>query len=95
VYSQQVWHTAKIDTVYTLANGAVVLLFDVDSHVCTNLSTPKKYYYITIGVNGVTASGFKNIYTAALVAASTNKEVLISFDSGTNSCDINRLSVRF
>jgi hypothetical protein len=94
-YSQEVWHQGKIHSVYPLGDGSAAILFVIDSTQCTNTSTPNKYYHLTIGANGVTAAGFKNMYSTVLVAAATGKEIAIAFNSGTSSCDINRLIARF
>jgi len=88
------WHTSKIKTVYPLANGSVVITFINDSDTCQNGSSPK-YYYLAANENGVTEAGLRNIYSAALVAAASGKDVIISFESATSACYINRLSVVF
>lgn len=88
------WHTSTIRQVYPLANGDVVLTFMEDSAACASASTPD-YFYIRVGLNGVTAEGLKNMLAAALTAASTGKSVSINFDDSNPGCFVNRLSVRF
>lgn len=89
-----VWHSARISSVYPQADGSVILLFDVDSSYCTHTGSPK-YYNVVVGQNSVTAQGAQNIYSAALSAAALNKPVNFVFDDNTSSCYINRLSVHY
>jgi len=93
-YAQPTWHTAKINTIYPLANGMVVIRFVTDDSSCTNGNNPK-YHYLAVNENGVTEDGFKNIYSSALVGAAAGKNVTINYESNTSNCFINRLSVQF
>ena len=88
------WHTAKVDRVYPLANGGFVLTFKADNATCKNNSNPK-YYYVSEGKNGVTQPAIANFLSVALVAGSSDKELTISFDNESNTCDINRLFIKF
>lgn len=88
------WHTSKINKVYPLSDGSVVVIFTNDSPICTNGNNPK-YHYFGSGMNGVTEAGFKNMYSAILAAAASGRDVTINFDSSSPECPINRLSVDF
>lgn len=94
VHAQDTWFSGKIRSVYPLADGKVVITFTTDSPACANGNSPK-YYFIAPGVNAVTELGLKNMYSAALTAATAGKEVTINFDASSNDCYINRLSVAF
>ncbi|MBE0380415.1 hypothetical protein [Pseudoalteromonas prydzensis] len=83
------WHTAKVDRVYPLANGGFVLTFKADNATCKSNSNPK-YYYVSEGKNGVTQHAIANFLSVALVAGSSDKELTISFDNESTTCDINR-----
>lgn len=93
--AQEVWHRAKIYALYPLGDGNAAILFVADSPQCTNAATPNKYYHITVGANGMTAAGFKTIYSTALTAATLGKDVTIAFNSGSGACEINRLLAQF
>lgn len=93
-YAQPTWHTSKVKSIYPLADGRVVVSFVSESADCKNTSSPK-YYYLGVGVNGVLDQGFKNMYSALLAAAASGKDVTINFESASDGCDINRLSVAF
>ncbi|CAM4145528.1 hypothetical protein [Pseudoalteromonas ostreae] len=88
------WHTAKADSVYPLANGGFILTFKADNATCKNNSNPK-YYYVSEGKNGVTQAAIANFLSVALVAGSSDKELTISFDNESTTCDINRLFIKF
>ncbi|MCP5079547.1 MAG: response regulator receiver protein [Psychromonas sp.] len=94
VLAQPTWHTSKVANVYPLSDGRVVVRFQSDHTGCTNGNTPK-YYYLGVGHNGVTELGLKNMYSALLTAGASKKDVTINFDSATEYCEINRLSVSF
>ncbi|MEM5479473.1 hypothetical protein WNY97_06525 [Pseudoalteromonas fuliginea] len=88
------WHTAKVEKVYPLADGGLVLTFNTDNATCKNDSNPK-YYYVLEGKNGVTKEAIANFMSVALFAGSSNKALTINFDNESTSCDINRLFVKF
>jgi len=94
VSAQAKWHTSKVSKVYPLADGRVIVKFQSDHPNCTNNNNPK-YYYLGVGVNGVTEGGFKNMYSVLLTAGASGKDVTINFDSSSSGCDINRLSITF
>ena len=88
------WHTAEIERVYPLAGDEVVIAFKTDSSHCSNGSSPK-YHYITVGQNGVVAGALDRMFSTALAAATTGKQLIINFDDSTNKCYINRLLIRY
>ncbi len=61
------------------ASDHVVLRFDADSANRTNVITPS--HYISVGENGVTAEGLKNMLAADLAATAANRSVTIDLDS--------------
>lgn len=85
-------HVAVVKAVYPTANGTFVVSLSSESPYCTNGSVPK-YYYVSVGQNGVTADGHKLIYAAVLTALTTGYQVSFAFDNATGNCYINRLSV--
>jgi hypothetical protein len=89
----ETWHTARIKSVYPLANGSVVLIFVEDAPACPG-SVPGKYHYISVGENGVTAEGVKMLMATALVALAMDKTVSVAFAEGSSGCYINRLITR-
>ncbi len=92
-FSEPYWFTSRIESVYPLANGDFVLIFSEDDPYCT---ASGDYHYVSLGVNGITAEGLKNIYSAALTAAAAGKKVTINADMiDGSSCYINRLLAYF
>lgn len=50
-----IWHTSTIKIIYPYAGGIrFVLAFETEHPNCTNTQTPRKYYYVHSGANGVT-----------------------------------------
>ncbi len=86
--SADVWHTSKLQSVYPLANGDIVLIFQNDAASCTR---PDKYHYITVGINSVTAEGRDNMFAVALAALTADLSVQVNFDDASNDCNVNRL----
>lgn len=86
-------HTAVVKQLYPTANGTFAVIFDSDSTYCTNGGTPRKYYYATVGQNGLTADGHKLLYSTLLTALTTGYSVSIVFDDSTVNCYINRLVI--
>lgn len=86
------WHNDFIQRIYPLANGSFVLTFKNPPENCSNSS---KYFYVTVGSNGMTQEGAEKIYSLAMIAATTGKSFKINFDETTNTCLINRASVSF
>jgi hypothetical protein len=85
-------HTSTLKFVYPLGSGDFVVGFDVDSSFCTNANSPK-YYYVSVGQNGVAAEGSKKIFGAALTAVTSRQTVSIAFDDATPACYVNRLTL--
>ena len=88
----EIIHLSTIKMLYPQADGAFVLIFNVDSASCNSPQSPK-YYYVTVGQNGVNAEGSKKIYATAMLAMAMNKQVNIAFDNASASCFINRVTV--
>lgn len=86
------WHADNIKRIYPLANGQFVITFATPHESCTNDS---KYFYVKVGANGMTQEGADNIYSLAMLAASTGKTIKVNFDETSNTCDINRAYVNF
>jgi len=88
------WHTAKINSIYPLADGAFILQLDNDSSACTSGSSPD-FYYVRVGQNAITQEALNNMLSVALAAASLRINVSINFDSSGTACYVNRLSANF
>ncbi len=93
-YSASHWHTSKIKSIYPLAAGGLVLIFDIDSANCPATNTGK-YHYIKVGGNGVTQVGIQNILSLSMLAATTDKSMSINFSDASTQCYINRVKVNF
>ncbi|TQV86651.1 response regulator receiver protein [Aliikangiella coralliicola] len=91
-FAAGVWHTSKIKMIYPLADGSVILTFKSDSASCTNAGIPK-HYQLKVNSNGVTETALNNIYSIAMLAFSTGKNLTIYFDDSTSSCYINRMLI--
>lgn len=87
-YASNVLHTSTVKSVYQLADGRFVLIFDADSSLCTNASSPK-FYYLGAGYNGMTVEAAKNAYALALIAYAMGKRLQIKFDDASSGCYIN------
>lgn len=90
--SVEQYHTAQVARVYPLASGDFVLTFKAQSSFCKNLD---KYYYVSVGKNGVTQEGSEKMMSVALAAASMGKPLTVLFDDASSECSINRLLVDF
>ena len=86
------WHTGEIKMIYPLNNGGFVLTFKNHPQEC---ASPSQYFYTKVGERGITNEGANNIYSLALMAATSGKEVAINYDDTSESCFINRAYVVF
>jgi hypothetical protein len=86
------WKGGTLKTVYPLASGDFVLIFDADAPECP-APGPGKYMYVIFGSNGLTAEGAKKIYSAALTALVARTIFYVAFDDATVYCYVNRASV--
>lgn len=93
-FSAEVWWTSKIKSIYPISDGTVVLRLDQDSSSCTNSNNPK-YYHIQVGQGGVTEAGLDRILSTLLVAATSQMDVEMVFDTSTSACYINRVRINF
>lgn len=87
-----VFESGTLERVYPLSNGDFILTFHEGSPDCTNGSDPK-YHYVREGVAGVTENGLKAMLSVALSAGLANKQLTISFDKDSSTCDVRRLSI--
>ncbi|MFA0814056.1 response regulator receiver protein [Microbulbifer epialgicus] len=94
VTAQEDSFSSIIKRVYPQSNGTLVLTFHDDPQSCTSPSTPN-YYYVKVGENGVTQEGLNLMFSTALAAGAAQQKVSVYFDTSTNSCFINRLSVNY
>lgn len=92
VQAENVWFKSKIKMFYPNPNGTLVLLFTGDSTQCTSVG---KYHHLLAGQAGVTQEAFNNMYSLALTAATTGKEISVNFDTSSSNCYINRMFVDF
>jgi hypothetical protein len=92
VHAAEAWHTSRVSAVYPLGEGSFVLQFAVDATACLSQNQPK-YYYVTVGQNGVNAEGAKRMYAAALLAFAQDLPVTLAFQTDSSGCYINRLAV--
>ncbi len=86
------WHTSKVARVYPLSDGAFVITFQNFTEACTN---GDKYFYVQAGQNGASAEGVEKMYSLAMTAGVTGKDLSINFDSTSLKCFVNRMSVDF
>lgn len=88
------WHTATVKAIYPYAGGSrFVLAFDAEHPNCTNTQTPRKYYYVHAGVNGVTADDVKASYALAMFAMAQDKALAFIFDAATANCYVSALKL--
>ncbi len=93
VLAAEVWHTSTIKTVYPLASGGFVLIFNADSPACPHPNAVGKYHYVVPSQNDMTVEGAKKLYAAALLALAMDRAVTIAFEGSSAECYVNRLSV--
>ncbi len=91
-HAAEAWHTSRVRTIYPLGEGSFVLQFAADATACLSQNQPK-YYYVTVGQNGVNAEGAKRMYAAALLAFAQDLPVTLAFQTDSSGCYINRLAV--
>jgi len=92
VHAAEAYHQDYLKWIYPLANGNFVMAFANSPASCTNVNSPK-YFYVSVGANGVTSDGAKGLLASALLAFATGKKVTIVFESSSSSCDVNRMIV--
>lgn len=85
-------HVSTIDSVYPLADGSFIIIFDDNAAACPNTKS-RKYHFVAVNQLGVTEQAAKQIYAAALLALATDKQVRVYFDDSTPYCWIDRLRV--
>ena len=86
------WHSSYIRTIYPLANGNFVLIPETPNTQCSGIAS-NQYFYVQVGINGITEKGIDKIYAAVLAAHIAKKRVSYNFNEASSSCDINRLFV--
>src|ERR1700741_790442 len=86
-------HVSTLKFVYPFANGDFVIGLDTDPSTCTAAGTPK-YLYVSVGQNGVTATGSSKLFAAAMAAFLAHSTVAAAFDDATSNCYVNRFSVQ-
>jgi hypothetical protein len=89
----ETWHTSRIENIYPLADGGVVVIFVEDAPACTGGSSDK-YHHIRAGEFGVTTEGVRNMLATLLFALASDRRVSYIFDETSSSCYINRLITR-
>jgi hypothetical protein len=83
---------SKVDSVYPLGSGTVIITFQTPSSECED---PNGHFRLTNGQNSMTPEGIKNILSVSLTAAVADKNVWVVFDPSTSKCYIERLKVNF
>jgi hypothetical protein len=91
--SAEQWASGLVRTVYTGADGFVVVTLMTDPPQCTSPANPK-YLHAVAGSNGVNTVGARQIFALAMLAFASGKYVDIAFDDSTSACLINRIIVR-
>jgi hypothetical protein len=91
--SADTWHTSRIENIYPLADGQVVVIFVDDAPACTG-GTENKYHYITAGTFGVTAEGLRMMMATLLTAYAMDRRISVLFNEASPGCYINRLYIR-
>lgn len=86
-------HSGVVKFVYPTGSGVFAVGFNTDSPYCINGSSPHKYYYVSVGQNGVNADGHKMMYSALMMAMASGLTVQFAFEDSTANCYINRLNV--
>lgn len=85
-------YTSTLKYVYPVSSGDFIIVFDTDPTTCT-ATGPNKYLYVSVGQNGITATGSAKIYSAALAALYARGIVTVAFDDATTNCFVNRMTV--
>lgn len=85
-------HTSTVKFVYPFGNGDFVIGLDSDPSTCSAPDSPK-YFWVTVGQNGVTAAGSAKIFASVTAAVVTKLTVTIVFDDATTNCYVNRISL--
>jgi hypothetical protein len=86
------WHQDYVRSVYPLSNGDFVVTFTTSPAACLHDSNPK-YFFVRVGINGVTSEGVKAMLATALSAFTAGKRLSVAFNDASSTCDINRMSV--
>lgn len=92
VSASLVEHVSTIESVYSMADGSFIIIFDDNAAACPNTKS-RKYHFVAVNQLGVTEQAAKQIYAAALLALATDKQVRVYFDDSTPYCWIDRLRV--
>ncbi|SMF03958.1 hypothetical protein SAMN02745866_00317 [Alteromonadaceae bacterium Bs31] len=91
-HGEAVWKEGEVSWVYPQANGSFAVTFKDPSPDCTHSSG---YHYAKVGENSVTQEGLNNMYSLALVAATTGKKLKVNFKSESSACFVNRMYIVF
>lgn len=92
--SQAATFSGQLSFLYPMANGTVALAFTGSAPGCSTASGSIFYAYLAPGQNGVTADGFKNLYSAILMAFAAERTLDVTYDNSTLYCYVNNLIVR-
>jgi hypothetical protein len=88
----EVWIGSQVKWIYPIGNGqTVVLVLETEPAQCTSPSP--KYLNVTVGQNGITQEGLRNILATASLAMATDKMLHVAFDDSTPACYVNRVFI--
>lgn len=93
-FAEDKWHTSAISKIYPHADGTFVITFKNDAPDCLGTGNPK-YHYVRVGQNGVTDAGIGQMFSTALTAATSGKELTINFSTVDTQCYVNRLLISY
>ena len=85
--------TGTLALLYPMADGSIALGFTGAASGC-GTAGPIVYMYLASGHNGVSAEGFKSIYSTVLMAFASEKTIDVNYDNSSLYCYVNRLLVR-
>jgi hypothetical protein len=94
IAAQSAEFTGKLALLYPMADGSVALGFTGTAAPVCGTAGSVVYMYLAAGQNGVTADGFKNIYSTVLLAFASEKTVDVNYSNGSSYCYVNRLLIR-
>jgi hypothetical protein len=89
-WATSVGFSATLTNISAIGDGRTVLQFGTTTSSCSG--TPQGFY-VTVGQNGVSADGAKQILATALLAFSLGKTLTIYFDDSTSYCYVGQATI--
>ncbi len=86
-------NNASVKVIEPYQGASFVISFSVSDASCTNTTTPDKYFYVTVGVDGVDTDQAKSLLAIALYAKVQAVTVSYLYDDSTSNCNVSAILI--